>query len=743
MTVETSTSRVQYATNGTTGPWSVPFYFLADADLRVVYADSTGAETELVLTTDYSVTGAANPAGGAVSTVASYGSGGTITVVRELEALQPTDYADTDAFPAASLERNLDRLTMLAQQQAEVSARSIVLPVSDESSVTIPSAAERASKLFAFDASGDLALVAPTSGDATDLALDLSSSSVAAKGAALLGYSPAIAYGAGIGQFLNYTFGRTAAEIAASVTPTAYQYRPGDVRRYGAVADGTTNDKAAVQAAMDQFGYGGAPVYLPGMCYIASRLEYGYTRGLHMYGDGWRSGLKGAAAGTYILLLIQHAIYAAIDNVRLSNFAVDGNNGGQLDAGLFQLNNCQNFVVEHLKIGNTTRASGSSGVNGIALSEGSTGGAGPSGVIRSSYIYSTSKAGINATSGCLAVIVDGNSVADCTGNGQAPGIQINGAAGTRVTNNRVTGTQGIGIMVNVDGAGNQPLDTIISGNIVNGCGATSTVEGDGIRVTAGTTYAGRVIVANNSISTCGTASNGGSGIYGVNTKNLVLTGNICRDSAYDGIRVQGCDYLTIDGNRTTGNNRAAVSYAGGVQILGTCGEVSITGNNTADDKGTKTQSYGIITDSGAVITSLTIEGNHLGGNANGPLLLQAGAKNMRLVFVAEKQTTDGTAQTAQYITLPDTSALAMTARAIGKKSDASERAIYTREGLFYRNGGSATQQGATTTLGSDIESDATWTGLTMGVSGNLALIQVTGKAATTIDWRITVMAQTV
>ncbi len=39
---------------------------------------------------------------------------------------------------------------------------------------------------------------------------------------------------------------RTAAEVAASVTPTNYDYPPGDVRRYGAVGDGTTDDTAAV-----------------------------------------------------------------------------------------------------------------------------------------------------------------------------------------------------------------------------------------------------------------------------------------------------------------------------------------------------------------------------------------------------------------------------------------------------------------------------------------------------------------
>ena len=39
---------------------------------------------------------------------------------------------------------------------------------------------------------------------------------------------------------------RTAAEIANSVTPTHYGYDPGDIRRYGAVLDGTTDDTTAV-----------------------------------------------------------------------------------------------------------------------------------------------------------------------------------------------------------------------------------------------------------------------------------------------------------------------------------------------------------------------------------------------------------------------------------------------------------------------------------------------------------------
>lgn len=44
---------------------------------------------------------------------------------------------------------------------------------------------------------------------------------------------------------------RTAAEIAAGVTPTNFAYEPGDVRRYGAVGDGAVDDTSAIQSALN------------------------------------------------------------------------------------------------------------------------------------------------------------------------------------------------------------------------------------------------------------------------------------------------------------------------------------------------------------------------------------------------------------------------------------------------------------------------------------------------------------
>lgn len=50
------------------------------------------------------------------------------------------------------------------------------------------------------------------------------------------------------------SYARTAAEIAADVTPTNYAYPPGDVRRYGALFNGSTDDTAAINAALSVGG---------------------------------------------------------------------------------------------------------------------------------------------------------------------------------------------------------------------------------------------------------------------------------------------------------------------------------------------------------------------------------------------------------------------------------------------------------------------------------------------------------
>lgn len=251
MTVSTDTRRVQYATNGTTGPFTVTFPFLKSSHLAVTYTDSAGADTLLTLNVNYTVSGSV------VTTTLAYASGGVITIDRDIPITQELDLRDGDDFPAESVEEAFDKLTMIAQQVAIDSNRVLRVPEVSANIPLLPVVADRANKVLAFDANGDPDVMVPSSGSAADVLIQLANSASAAQGPSLVAYNPALAYAGGIGQFLNYQYARTAGEIAASVTPTAYYYPPGDVRRYGVVADGVTNDAPAIKRAFDVAAQGG------------------------------------------------------------------------------------------------------------------------------------------------------------------------------------------------------------------------------------------------------------------------------------------------------------------------------------------------------------------------------------------------------------------------------------------------------------------------------------------------------
>lgn len=136
MTVASTVSRIEYDGTGTSVSYSVPYYFLADSHLKVVLTEkATGVEDDpLVLDTDYAVTGAGDMMGGGfVTPVAVVPVTHTITIIREPDLLQSTDYLRRDTFPAESHEMALDKLTMAVQRAFDRIARCV--QVSDTGSL--------------------------------------------------------------------------------------------------------------------------------------------------------------------------------------------------------------------------------------------------------------------------------------------------------------------------------------------------------------------------------------------------------------------------------------------------------------------------------------------------------------------------------------------------------------------------------------------------------------------------------
>lgn len=118
----TSLSNIQtYTGNGFVTPYFFPMYFLSNAHMFVTRITiATGARQLLVENVDYTIIGAGNVAGGELDLM---GSASPLTALFQLEIkrtlpiIQTDDYHAHDTFPAETMEKDLDYLTMIDQQQ--------------------------------------------------------------------------------------------------------------------------------------------------------------------------------------------------------------------------------------------------------------------------------------------------------------------------------------------------------------------------------------------------------------------------------------------------------------------------------------------------------------------------------------------------------------------------------------------------------------------------------------------------
>jgi hypothetical protein len=128
MTVSSSTAKAgPYAGAGLPGPFTVPFRFLSASHLQVIRTSSSGLDTTLTLTADYTVSGV-GASSGSVTLTAPLASGERLTIIRNAPFTQLADYVNNDAFPAESHEDALDLLTMQTQQLKERVDSALTLP---------------------------------------------------------------------------------------------------------------------------------------------------------------------------------------------------------------------------------------------------------------------------------------------------------------------------------------------------------------------------------------------------------------------------------------------------------------------------------------------------------------------------------------------------------------------------------------------------------------------------------------
>lgn len=162
MTLTTTSTTVVYSGNGSTTAFAVPFQFYT---LVVTETSSGGVVTTKTLGTHYTVTGGSGSTG-TVTMLTAPASGVTLTITRSTARTQLADYAEGEAFPAATHESALDKIVMMLQEietdlgdlEEDTDAfdsRSLVVPEGDTAaSRTLPTAAARADKYLRFTSDG-------------------------------------------------------------------------------------------------------------------------------------------------------------------------------------------------------------------------------------------------------------------------------------------------------------------------------------------------------------------------------------------------------------------------------------------------------------------------------------------------------------------------------------------------------------------------------------------------------------
>ena len=150
------TRRVQFTGNTGLGPFAFTFNIYVASDIAV-YRNAV----LLTLTTDYTVTIAANGTGSV--TLTGSGSGTTLTlndsltIVGARQLARTTDFVTAGDLLAVALNEQLDSNVIMSQQLDEKIDRSIKFDQFDTyTTATLPAAAVRASKILAFDVNGDI-----------------------------------------------------------------------------------------------------------------------------------------------------------------------------------------------------------------------------------------------------------------------------------------------------------------------------------------------------------------------------------------------------------------------------------------------------------------------------------------------------------------------------------------------------------------------------------------------------------
>lgn len=386
-----------------------------------------------------------------------------------------------------------------------------------------------------------------------------------------------------------------------------------DVREYGAVGDGTTDDTAAIQAAIDAIPSTGGTILIPEAEFAFKYLTL--KSNLSFVGLGPGSILKVLEDAT-----VGYCIYAlSASRIYLGNFKLNGNKTGRTTgrAGI-KLETVTHSTLENLwieeNIGTsvTLKASdynklhkvrsindtnqgiqiGAGGITGgtpssdhNTLVDCFVSGCGDDGVyIDLNASYNQMLGGYILSAGRYGVIID-----------QSPHNLVKGVTiknsfsyGVLVTNNTT------------DGASNH--------NEITKCQIEASGN-DSIRIQGDSgTVLGNSVVDNK------ITSSGGASVWVDSADHTVVGSNTCHTSQNEGIKINNSDYCPVTGNSLLSNSQAVNNATDAISFAGTSTKCSASGNTINQTAANKTR-YNIRSES--TCSYIVATGNATNGAVTG------------------------------------------------------------------------------------------------------------------------------
>lgn len=265
MTISTTQNQMAYVGDGVSTAFVFPFPFVATTDLKV-FIDGTEAFAGFTVAGVAPTGGSGTFANGTITFNAPLPSLSELLIYCDPDLLQSMALPPNDPFPSKSVEKALDKLTLIIQRMFSKFGRSIVAPDGETGPLlTLPSAAERAGNLLGFDAFGNVMIIVAAAQSATALAISLATQI----GASLIGFIQA-----GVGAVLR--------TLQAKGRETV------SVDDFGAVGDNVTDDSAAIIAAQTALALrgGGQLLFTFGKSYRLVASSIPQAPGIRYRGTG-------------------------------------------------------------------------------------------------------------------------------------------------------------------------------------------------------------------------------------------------------------------------------------------------------------------------------------------------------------------------------------------------------------------------------------------------------------------------